>query len=95
MLKHVSLGHAVHRAGFTGVIQTMAHLALGLTQGPAVMEDGVQHQRVGVEGNHQVGEGQAHNKDVSCKDRRRRDVLAFNVFTCSHSRKITQYTEVH
>ena len=43
-----------------------ADLTVDVAGDPAVVEDGGQDQRVGVEGDHQVGEGQAHHEGVSC-----------------------------
>lgn len=47
-----------------------AGLAVQVTHGPVIVEDGRQHQRVGVQGHHQVCYGQTHQEDVAWRDRR-------------------------
>lgn len=42
-----------------------SYLALRVAQRPAVMEEGVQHQRVRVEGYHQIGKRQTHHKHIT------------------------------
>ena len=44
-----------------------ADLAVGVTQVPAIVEDGGEDQRVRVDGHHEVCHCQAHHKDVPCR----------------------------
>lgn len=48
-----------------------ADLAVDVARYPAAVEDGGQDQRIRVDGDHQVSEGQAHHKSVSYQDRKR------------------------
>lgn len=49
---------------------------MDISHGPSIVEDGTQDQRVRINCNHKVCDGQADNKDVAYKKKRDHERLA-------------------
>lgn len=66
-------GDVENRADHTEPHEEAADLTVNIASDPAVMEDGGQNERVGVDGHHQICYCQTHHKGITCQDKREED----------------------